>query len=184
MTSPSPLVPIRLLVLDVDGVLTDGGISIDDLGRETKRFHVRDGAGIHMWLKLGLEVAIITGRNGMVVHHRARELGIAHVVSGSKDKGAAFLELCTKLQIAPKEAAMLGDDLPDLCVMRECGFAIAVNDASAEVLAAAQMVTKACGGNGAVREVIEHLLRAQNRWDDAVRVFDPKHDAARAGARS
>ena len=105
-------------------------------------------------------------------------------MSGSKDKGAAFLELCTKLQIAPKEAAMLGDDLPDLCVMRECGFAIAVNDASAEVLAAAQMVTKACGGNGAVREVIEHLLRAQNRWDDAVRVFDPKHDAARAGAAS
>ncbi|MSR41163.1 MAG: HAD family hydrolase [Phycisphaerales bacterium] len=186
MPNHAPAQPIRLLVLDVDGVLTDGGISLDDLGRETKRFHVRDGAGIRMWLTLGLEIAIITGRSGMVVHHRARELGIRHVVTGSKAKAEAFAALCAQLEIAPSEAAMLGDDIPDLSVLRACGFPMAVQDASAEVLAFAQLVTQAKGGHGAVREAIEYLLRAQGRWQEAVRVFDPRFGGSdkREGARS
>ncbi len=178
MPTAVPAQRIRLLVLDVDGVMTDGGISLDDLGRETKRFHVRDGAGIRMWMKLGLEVALITGRSGMVVHHRARELGITHVVTGSKDKAEAFASLCAQLAIEPSAAAMLGDDIPDLSVLRVCGFPMAVADASREVLAIARFVTKQPGGHGAVREAIEHILRAQGQWQAAIRVFDPAFSAS------
>lgn len=164
---------ITLLCLDVDGVMTDGSIMLDDMGVETKRFHVRDGAGIRMWMKLGYELAIITGRSGEVVKHRASELGIEHVIQGCKDKAAAFRELIDHLGLAPEHAAMLGDDLPDLPVMRLAGYPMAVADASTETRELAMYVTSRNGGHGAVREAIEHLLNKKGQWADAVRVFDP-----------
>jgi len=177
---------IRLLCLDVDGVLTDGGISIDDAGHEQKRFHVRDGAALRMWARLGLEIAVITGRNGMALRHRLRELGVRHVISGSKEKGGAFEGLLAELGVAADEAAMIGDDLPDLPILRRCGLPIAVRDASQEVLDVARFVTPRPGGSGAVRDAVEHILKVQGRWSDAVRLFDPEYVApvrqARAGA--
>lgn len=172
---------IRLLCLDVDGVLTDGGISIDDAGHETKRFHVRDGAALRMWSRLGLEIAVITGRNGMALRHRLRELGVRHVIAGSKDKGSAFESLLADLGMRATEAAMIGDDLPDLPILRRCGLPIAVADASAEVLASARLVTTRPGGNGAVREAIERMLKDAGRWEEAVRTFDPEFGAPAGG---
>jgi 3-deoxy-D-manno-octulosonate 8-phosphate phosphatase (KDO 8-P phosphatase) len=166
---------IRLLCLDVDGVLTDGGISIDDAGHEQKRFHVRDGAAMRMWSRLGHEIAVITGRNGMALRHRLRELGVRHVISGSKEKGGAFDGLVAELGIAAAETAMIGDDLPDLPILRRCGMPIAVRDASQEVLDVAKFVTPRPGGSGAVRDAVEHILKAQGRWTEAVRLFDPEH---------
>jgi 3-deoxy-D-manno-octulosonate 8-phosphate phosphatase (KDO 8-P phosphatase) len=168
----SPSAPIRLLVLDVDGVLTDGGISISDHGIETKRFHVHDGCGMRMWRELGGEIAIVTGRVGLSLRHRLNELGIRHLVNGSKDKGRDFAELCERLAVAPAEAAMLGDDLPDLPILRRCGYPMAVRNAAPEVLAAARYVTGRAGGEGAVRDAIEHLLRRAGRWSEALRMFD------------
>lgn len=174
-TSVRPLQPrIRLLVLDVDGVLTDGGISIGDDGRETKRFHVHDGCGLRIWQRLGGEVAIVTGRAGLSLRHRLEELGIRHLVNGSKDKGADFERLCRTLGVAAEESAMLGDDLPDLPILRRCGYPMAVRNAAAEVRAAARFVTTRDGGDGAVREAIEHLLVRAGRWSEAVALFDPR----------
>lgn len=164
--------PIRLLVLDVDGVLTDGGIALSDHGTEIKRFHVHDGCGIRIWHELGGEIAIVTGRVGMSLRHRANELGIRHLVNGSKKKGRDFEELCARLGVAPTEAAMLGDDLPDLPILRRCGYPMAVRNAAPEILAAARYVTGRAGGDGAVRDAIEHLLRRAGRWAEAVALFD------------
>lgn len=167
----------------MDGVLTDGGIAIDDAGHEQKRFHVRDGAALRMWAKLGLETAVITGRDGMALRHRLRELGVRHVISGSKHKGTAFEGLLRDLGMQADEAAMIGDDLPDLPILRRCGLPIAVRDASPEVLEVVRFVTERPGGSGAVREAVEHILKGQGRWIDAVRLFDPEHapQAARGG---
>jgi len=166
-----PTEPIRLLCLDVDGVMTDGGIRIDDLGTETKRFHVRDGTGIRMWLALGYHLAIITGRRGQAVRHRANELGIDLVVQGSGDKRAAFHDLLEKLNLVASQAAMLGDDLPDIPVMMLCGYPMAVADAVSEVREMAAFVTERPGGHGAVREAIEHILRARDEWAEAMAVM-------------
>ena len=159
----------------MDGVLTDGGISIDDAGHEQKRFHVRDGAAMRMWSRLGYETAVITGRNGMALRHRLRELGVRHVISGSKEKGGAFDGLVAELGISAAETAMIGDDLPDLPILRRCGLPIAVRDASQEVLDVARFVTPRPGGSGAVRDAVEHILKGQGRWIEAVRLFDPEH---------
>lgn len=169
MRQPPP--DIELLILDVDGVLTDGGIMLDDNGAETKRFHVRDGTGIRIWLELGYQVAMITGRSGKALAHRTAELGVKHVIQGSRDKGAAFDELTRSLSIDPSRAAVLADDLPDLPVMRRAGYAMAVADASREVRKLASYVTSRPGGHGAAREAVELLLKAKNRWDDAISLF-------------
>lgn len=158
---------VELLCLDVDGVMTDGVIAIDDTGVETKRFHVRDGTGIRMWMKLGFHVAIITGRQGMAVRHRADELGIKHVIQGSKDKGADLAKLLDQLGLKREQAAMLGDDLPDLPAMRAVGYPMAVADAVELVRRLAKFTTERTGGHGAVREAIEHLLRSKGRLDEA-----------------
>lgn len=162
---------IQLLCLDVDGVLTDGGLLIDDHGVETKRFHVRDGAGLRMWMHSGGHVALITGRRGMAVRHRADELGIRHVLQGSSDKLADFRNLLEQLEVSASQAAMLGDDLPDLPIMRLCGYPMAVADAVPEVRAVARFVTVRPGGHGAVREAIEHLLEARQALDEARKMF-------------
>ena len=163
---------VQLLCLDVDGVMTDGSIAIDDNGVETKRFHVRDGTGIRIWLRLGLKLALITGRRGMVVQHRARELGIEHVIQGSTNKAADVRELLRTLNLTPQQAAMLGDDLPDLSLMNLVGYPMAVADASPEIREVARYVTQRPGGHAAVREAIEHLLRAKECWDEARRLFE------------
>ncbi|MBL9147699.1 MAG: HAD-IIIA family hydrolase [Phycisphaerae bacterium] len=175
---------VRLLVLDVDGVLTDGGIALSDRGEETKRFHVRDGCGLRMWQALGLHVAIITGRSGMSLRHRVEELGIRHVINGSKRKGYDLRTLCERLGLEPSQSAMLGDDLPDLPALRACGYPMAVRDAAAEVRAIARFETTHPGGHGAVRDAIEHLLHAQGRWADAVALYDAGDEPTAATGRA
>jgi len=162
---------VELLCLDVDGVMTDGGIHLDDNGMETKRFHARDGLGIRVWTTLGYQVALITGRSGNAVKHRAAELGIRHVIQASTDKAQALDGVLRELSLASAQVAVLGDDLPDLAMMRGAGYAMAVADAVPEVRRAAAFVTTLAGGTGAVREAIEHLLREKNRWDEAVGLF-------------
>lgn len=164
----------QLLVLDVDGVLTDGGLYVDDHGTPSKRFHVRDGLGIKLAMKHGIAVAILTGKTSGVVAHRARELGIEHVIQGSRDKGADIKTLAEKIGVTLAETAMLGDDLPDLPAFAVVGYPMAVGDASAEAKDAAVFVTTATGGHGAAREAVEHLLKAQGKWDAAVALFGKK----------
>ena len=155
---------IRLLVLDVDGVLTDGSILLDDQGVETKRFYVRDGLGIRLWQKVGNHVAIITGRSGQATLYRARELSIELIIQDANDKLQSFQQLTQQLGIGMHETAVMGDDLPDLSMLRAAGCAIAVADAANEVRRAADFVTTQSGGRGAVREAIEHLLKQQSQW--------------------
>jgi YrbI family 3-deoxy-D-manno-octulosonate 8-phosphate phosphatase len=163
---------VQLLLLDVDGVLTDGSIQIDDHGVETKRFHVRDGTGIKIWTRLGFQIAIITGRRGTAVRHRANELGIQHLVQGSLDKLADIANLLNSLRLAASQVAMLGDDLPDLPLMKLVGYPMAVADAVPEVRELAEYVTLRPGGHAAVREAIEHLLQAKDRWGEGRALFD------------
>lgn len=158
---PTRASKIRLLALDVDGVLTDGSIMLDDHGVETKRFNVHDGQGLTTWIALGLEVAIITRRSGQALQHRCRELGIARIVQGCRNKREAIEELSRQTGIAPEETAYVGDDWPDMPAMRAVGYPIAVANASPQVLELAAFTTTRRGGEGAVREVIEHLLAAQ-----------------------
>jgi YrbI family 3-deoxy-D-manno-octulosonate 8-phosphate phosphatase len=153
-----------LLVLDVDGVLTDGGIVYADNGVELKAFHVRDGSGLKLWEAAGKQAAIVTGRTSRVVAVRAAEVGIGHVHQGVADKRAAYRRLLATSGRQPDQACCVGDDVPDLPLLERCGLAVAVADACPDVVAAAQYVTRATGGRGAVREVIELILRCQGRW--------------------
>lgn len=162
---------IQLLVLDVDGVLSDGGLYVDNKGRPSKKFNVRDGLGIKLAMKHGIAVAILTGKTSHVVEYRAKELGIEHVIQGSKNKGADIAALCEKTGIPIRFTAMLGDDLPDLPAFAVVGYPMAVGDASDETKQAAAFVTQKPGGHGAAREAIEHLLKAQGKWDAAVKAF-------------
>ncbi len=163
---------IQLLVLDVDGVLTDGGLYIDDKGKPSKQFNVKDGLGIKLAQRFGIQVAILTGKTSQVVEHRAEELGIELVIQGSKDKGADIVSLAERAGVPLSDTAMVGDDLPDLPAFKVAGYAIAVGDAAEEARHAAAFVTSRPGGRGAVREAVEHLLKAQNKWDAAVAVFN------------
>ncbi|MFN0131716.1 MAG: KdsC family phosphatase [Phycisphaerales bacterium] len=163
---------IRLLILDVDGVMTDGSIVLDHDGREHKRFHVRDGFGIKLWQRLGFTVAIITGRSGEALRHRAAELAITHVIQGSSDKAASLADLLASLQLAPAHAAFLGDDWPDLAPLRLVAYPMAVADADPHVLALARYVTRAAGGHGAVREAVEHLIASKGLLERALAQYD------------
>jgi 3-deoxy-D-manno-octulosonate 8-phosphate phosphatase (KDO 8-P phosphatase) len=156
---------IRLLLLDVDGVLTDGRLYFDAKGETLKVFHVRDGHGIKMAQRAGLEVALLSGRRSDAAFHRARELGINRFYEGLRDKVATLEELLHDLNLSPREAAMVGDELVDLPVLARVGLAVAVADAVPEVKAAAHWVTSLPGGRGAVREVTDLLLQAQGQWD-------------------
>jgi 3-deoxy-D-manno-octulosonate 8-phosphate phosphatase (KDO 8-P phosphatase) len=163
--------PIRLLVLDVDGVLTDGSIVYTDAGAEIKYFHVRDGHGIRMVQQAGIEVALITGRQSPAVSHRADNLRLVHVYQGVRDKLAVLQSLQKKLGVSSLETAVVGDDLVDLAMMRQAGLAVAVADAPREVKERAQLVTSAPGGRGAVRELCEIVLKAKGLWDDLLRRY-------------
>jgi 3-deoxy-D-manno-octulosonate 8-phosphate phosphatase (KDO 8-P phosphatase) len=151
---------IRLLVLDVDGVLTDGRLWFGADGEALKAFHVRDGAGIKAALAAGIEVAIISGRRSAAVERRAAELGLRHVQQGCEDKGAALRTLAATLGVPLTAVACVGDDTPDLAMLALAALPVAVADAHPAVLAAARHVTRAAGGAGAVREVCDLLLGA------------------------
>jgi 3-deoxy-D-manno-octulosonate 8-phosphate phosphatase (KDO 8-P phosphatase) len=162
---------IRLMLADVDGVLTDGGIILDARGVETKRFHVRDGMAIRLWQKAGHRFGLITLRNSPIVKLRVAELGIELVRQGIEDKLAAMRQIGTELDLPLTQVCYVGDDLPDLAAVRAAGLGVAVADACEELRQAAQYVTQAPGGNGAVREIIEMILKAQGRWEELIRTF-------------
>ena len=157
---------IRLLLLDVDGVLTDGGIFIDDRGIETKRFDVRDGQGITLLRRAGIEVGWITGRFSNVVRLRARELGVKIVYQRVEKKLQVYQRVKRRRRLADESIAYVGDDIADIPILRQTGLAIAVQDAWPGVKRHADYVTRAAGGRGAVREVAELLLTAQDCWKE------------------
>ena len=163
---------IRLLALDVDGVLTDGSIFLDDNSAEIKRFNVRDGQGIAAWIKMGFDAAIITKRSGQAVQHRCRELGITRIVQGSQDKSGALDQLLSDTKLGVEQIAYIGDDWPDMPVLRRVGFPIAPADADPRVKQLATLVTALPGGRGAVREAIEHILSAKGLLEQAIALYD------------
>ena len=156
---------LRLLVLDVDGVLTDGGLWTTESGEVLKRFDVRDGLGIHLLQQAGLEVAFLSGGKGGATEQRARYLGIRHVLTGVKDKPAALAELQRTLAISPGESAFVGDDLNDLAVRPVVGLLICPADGVAPLRARADWVLDRNGGDGAVRRLAEEILQARGDWD-------------------
>lgn len=156
---------IELLVLDVDGVLTDGSIVLDAEGRELKRFCVLDGAGMKYWQRAGKRIALISGRASPAVTFRAAELGVTLVRQNAKDKLPVYECVLGELGLSDAQAAVMGDDLPDLPMMRRCGVAIAPAGAVEEVRQAADLVTRCGGGRGAVREAVEWILRGSGQWD-------------------
>ncbi len=154
---------IRLLVLDVDGVMTDGRLHFGPRGEVLKVFHVRDGYGVQQVRSAGIEVAVISGRKSQMVTTRCRELGIRHVVQGQSDKDGAFRRLLGKLKLTASQCACVGDDVPDVPLMHQVAIAFAVADAHAQAKRAAHIVTSANGGHGAVREVCDYLLAHRAR---------------------
>jgi 3-deoxy-D-manno-octulosonate 8-phosphate phosphatase (KDO 8-P phosphatase) len=159
---------VTLLCLDVDGVLTDGSILIDASGEEIKRFHVRDGLAIKAWQKQGNHVAVITGRGCEALRHRMAELGVEIVLEHVSDKGESIQQVQHQLSISAAHTAFMGDDLADLPAFEHCGYSMAPSDADAAVRARATWVSGRPGGKAAVREAIEHLLRARGSWDEVV----------------
>ncbi len=160
--------PIKLILSDVDGVLTDGLITIDNAGIESKSFHVRDGHAIKIWRKAGFQFGLLTARNSQIVKLRAAELGITMVRQGFAEKLPAAREMIQQAGVEMSEVCYIGDDLPDLSVMYEVGLSATVSDAAVEVKQAAKWTMAAAGGKGAVRELIERLLKAKGRWEDFV----------------
>ncbi len=163
---------IKLLLLDVDGVLTDGSIIYNDNGVETKIFNVKDGLGIILLMNAGIKVGIITGRRSAALHHRCKNLGIDLIFDGISDKRICLEKIKEQTGISEtKEIAFVGDDLPDIPIMKRVGLAVAVNNAHQEVLNIADMITDSKGGRGAVREVCEAILHAQGLWEKATENF-------------
>lgn len=159
---------VRLLALDVDGVLTDGRLYFGADGEALKVFNVRDGHGIKLLRECGVEVAILSARRSKIVDLRARELGIVHVIQGAADKARQLGELAQSLGVAAGECGFIGDDWPDLAALRSVGFAATVADAAPELRRRVHWTTAAAGGHGAVRELAEFILRAQGRFDAAL----------------
>jgi 3-deoxy-D-manno-octulosonate 8-phosphate phosphatase (KDO 8-P phosphatase) len=162
---------VKLLLMDCDGVLTDGRIWILENGEDQKAFHTRDGLGIDLLHRAGLKSGIISGRNSSALERRAQSLGVSYLWQGRDDKREAFADTLAQAQVAPDEVAFVGDDLTDLPLMVQCGLAIAVGNGAEEVKAHAHYVTTAKGGKGAVREAIELILKAQGCWDELVKSY-------------
>mgnify|MGYP001576609131 CR=1 FL=1 len=171
MSSDSRCRTVELILSDVDGVLTDGGIIFDNEGIEIKKFHIHDGLGIKLWQRAGFRFGILTARSSHVVKLRASELGVDLVRQGYDEKLPAALQVLTELRLERRQVCFIGDDLPDLPVMRHVGWSVAVADAAEEVRAAAAYVTQRPGGRGAVRETVEFLLKAKGLWEDLIRRF-------------
>jgi len=162
---------VELVLSDVDGVLTDGHVVLDNQGIETKQFHIHDGQGIRLWQKAGYRFGVISGRSSQIVRARTAELDIQIVRQGANDKLATVSEILAELNLSYQQACYLGDDLPDLPVIRAVGLGVSVADACVEVRETADYVTAAKGGSGAVREMIELILKAQHRWADVIRPY-------------
>ena len=160
---------ITLLLSDVDGVLTDGSVVLDNQGIETKQFHIRDGLGIKLWRRAGHPFGMITGRSSHIVRLRAAELHVEIVRQGVDDKQSMVRQVAQEQGATLEQICYIGDDLNDLAVVREVGLGVAVADASDDLRQAAHHVTQTPGGCGAVRELIELILKAQGRWDELVR---------------
>ncbi|BCR05492.1 haloacid dehalogenase [Desulfuromonas versatilis] len=160
------LEPIKLLLLDVDGVMTDGRIIYDANGVETKAFDVKDGHGLKLIQRVGIRVGIITGRESTVVNRRAEELGIEILYQGAKDKLVPYREILETLGIGDREVAYVGDDVVDLPILRRVGFAATVADAVEEVKSCVHYVTSRPGGRGAVRELCDLILKQTGRWEE------------------
>ena len=159
---------IQILLLDVDGVLTDGSIIYNEDGGETKIFNARDGFGLRLVMSAGIEVGIVTGRSSKALGHRCNNLGIGYLFDGVADKAQMLEKIVAQTGIDPEHAAFMGDDLPDLPLMKHTGLSIAVADAHEMVRQKADWTTQAPGGRGAVREVCEALLTAKGIWDEIV----------------
>ena len=162
---------IKLLLMDCDGVLTDGRIWLFENGEEQKGFHTRDGLGIDLLHRAGLRSGIISGRKSSAVETRARGLGMSYVIQGHENKVRAFADVLAQAGVANDEVAFIGDDLNDIPLMVQSGLGVAVADAADESREHAHYVTKAPGGFGAVREVIELILKSQGRWDDLIKTY-------------
>lgn len=158
--------PISLLILDVDGVLTDGRIIMNDTGQETKHFDVKDGHGLKILMKQGIDVVFLTGRRSEVVEHRARDLKVGEVHQGILNKVEAFEEIIRRRNLNRNQVAYVGDDIVDIALLKSVGFSVAVADASEDVKRNVDYVAKKNGGRGAVREVCEIILKAQGKWDE------------------
>lgn len=162
---------VRLLALDVDGVLTDGRLYFQADGQETKAFHTQDGLGIKLLRQAGLTVALITGRESSMVSQRAEALGIEHVYQNRDDKLTALLELTELLGLELSQVAYCGDDLPDLAAIRRAGLGISVPNAPAYIRAQADWITQRPGGEGAAREICDTLLGIQGHWEAVLDIF-------------
>jgi 3-deoxy-D-manno-octulosonate 8-phosphate phosphatase (KDO 8-P phosphatase) len=167
-----PLDRIELLLLDVDGVLTEGTVTYNDDGIEYKQFNVRDGLGIRMLMHFGIPVGIVTGRRSKALLHRCENLGIELVFDGIRNKADVLDSIVSRTGSPPETIAFMGDDLVDLPLMRRIGVPIAVSDAHPAVCAAATLITTARGGNGAVREICEAILKAKALWDKVLQSFE------------
>lgn len=163
--------PIRLLAMDVDGVLTGGEVIYGASGEELKVFNILDGCGIAVSRYAGLVTALITGRRSQAVERRASELGVTYLVTGCRDKSAALRDLQAEAGISREQIAFIGDDINDIPAFRECGWKVAVPNACDDLKAQADYITTARGGQGAVREVIELILRSQDKWASAVEAY-------------
>jgi len=162
---------IEMILSDVDGVLTDGGVVFDNNGIETKKFRIRDGMGIKLWMRAGFHFGIITARTSHIVKVRATELGIDLVRQGFEDKLTIAREIMKDHQLTPEQVCFIGDDLTDIPLMKSVGLGVAVGNAAAEVKTAAVHTTKLDGGQGAVRELVETILKAKNRWADVIQRY-------------
>lgn len=162
---------VKLLLLDVDGVLTDGSIVLTSGGEEIKQFDVRDGEGIKLLLSAGISVGLITGRSSKAVTHRARELGIPIIYQRVRDKVGVYEEIKSNTGLGDREIAYVGDDLADLPILKRVGLALAVRDCWRELQKIVDHVTEGGGGKGAVREVAEILLKAQGKWQHIIEKY-------------
>jgi 3-deoxy-D-manno-octulosonate 8-phosphate phosphatase (KDO 8-P phosphatase) len=162
---------IKLLLMDCDGVLTDGQLELLENGDEQKTFHARDGQGISLFHRAGWKTGIISGRTSSAVERRAQDLTMAYVRQQAKDKIEALEEILAEAEVSPNECAYIGDDVADIPVMLRVGLAVAVADAVAETKQAAHYITELKGGRGAVREVTDLILKAQGRWDELMKRF-------------
>jgi 3-deoxy-D-manno-octulosonate 8-phosphate phosphatase (KDO 8-P phosphatase) len=165
------IIDIQLIVFDVDGVLTDGSIIYGNTGNEFKRFNIRDGFGIRAARFSGIQVGVLTARSSEVVHRRMEELKIDHYFHGCKNKAEGIQAISERARVSLEQTAFMGDDILDLPAMKKVGYPMAVADAAIEVLETARFVSEAKGGRGAAREAVEHILRAQGKWDEVLEKF-------------
>lgn len=163
---------IKLLILDVDGVMTDGRIIMDCEGRELKNFNVRDGHGIKLLQRYGIRIAILTGRKSKVVEYRAKDLEIEDVYQKVFNKKEVFEKILKKHKLSADETAFMGDDIVDIPVLKRVGFSAAVADAVDEVKKSVDYITKNTGGHGAVRELCEMILEAQDKWQEVAARYE------------